>query len=371
MGHGVKARVRLVAVGLLLAVGVFLIAWFHHVEKSDVVFTHFLYLPVVLASLWWGYRGLGAAAAICLVLLVSRLLGTLEVSLWLDLARSASLLLVGTVVAALSERRGRLEEGLVRQSRELEARVEERTRELRERNRDLEAYSYTISHDLLAPLVVIEGFAELLLERKGEELGEEGKEYAERILKAVERMRRLTSSLLEYARAGRAEGETEAVNPGDAARELLAEREMELRRLGAEVLVREGLPAVMVDPVKLSQVLSNLLDNALKYAHQDRAPRIEIGGEAGEDEALVFVRDNGVGIEAGDLPEVFEPFKRFHGGEEIGLGIGLATVKRAVEAWGGRVWAESVPEEGSTFYFTAPLAAGIGERGAARQDSNA
>ena len=342
----------------LLVVGLFLILWFHRVARSDVVFTHFFYLPVALAALWWGHRGLWVAAGICLALVVSRLFSALEVSLWVDLVRSGSFLLVGAVVAELSERRMRLEEDLLRQQRDLERKVEERTRELSERNRDLEAYSYTISHDLVAPMVVIEGFAELLRERRGEELGEDGREYVERILKAVERMRRLTTSLLEYARAGREEGEVEAVSPSEAARELLAEREAELASRKAAVHVPDDLPAIMVDPVRFSQVLSNLLDNALKYSRRDRAPEIEIGGTAREGEAVLFVRDNGMGIEAGDLPRVFEPFARFHAGEEPGLGIGLATVRRAVEGWGGRVWVESTPGDGSAFFFTAPLAPG-------------
>lgn len=365
------ARPKLFFMAFLVALSLFLIAWFHHVEKSDAVFTHFMYLPVVLAALWWGHRGVWVAAVLSLALVVSRLFSELEVSFWVDLVRSASFLLVGVVVAGLSERRGRLEDELVRQGRELESRVEERTRELREMNRDLKAYSYTISHDLIAPLVVIEGFAELLLERKGEELGEDGREYAERILKAVERMRRLTTSLLEYARAGKAEGEVEAVSPSEIARELLAEREMELRGLEASVDVRDDLPAVMVDPVKLNQVLANLLDNALKYSGKERAPLIEVGGEAREGEVALYVRDNGMGIEAEDLGQVFEPFTRFEPGGEPGLGIGLATVKRAVEGWGGRVWVESTPGEGSTFFFTAPMAAGHGARARIDADRSA
>ncbi len=349
-------RAKAALMGLLLAVGVFLMAWFHHVEKSDIVFTHFFYLPVVLATLWWGYRGIWVAVGLCAALLLSRLLSTLEVSLWVDLVRSASFLLVGGVLAELSERRSRLETDLMRQGRELEQRVEERTRELSEKNRDLEAYSYTISHDLIAPLVVIEGFAELMLERKSDELGEEGREYAERILKAVERMRHLISSLLEYARAGKAEGEAEALSPAETVQELLAEREVKVREAGATVRVQEDLPLILVDPLKLNQVFSNLLDNALKYASKERAPVIEVGGRSGEGEAVIFVRDNGIGIEAEDLPGVFDPFTRYYSGDEPGLGIGLATVKRAVEGWGGRVWAESSPGKGTTFFFTAPLA---------------
>ena len=149
---------------------------------------------MALAALWWGHRGIWVAAGLYLALVVSRLFGALEVSLWVDLVRGASFLLVGAVVAELSERRTRLEEDLLRQQRDLERKVEERTRELSERNRDLEAYSYTISHDLVAPMVVIEGFAELLRERRGEKLGEDGREFVERILKAVERMRRLLAA---------------------------------------------------------------------------------------------------------------------------------------------------------------------------------
>lgn len=347
-------KIKLLLLGLLTAACLFLIIWFHHVRKSDVVFTHFFYLPVVLAALWWGYRGVWLAAGLSAALLVSRLLSSLEVTLWVDLVRSVSLLLVGIVVAELSRRRSLLEDDLIRQSNELENKVKERTRQLHEKNRELEAYAHTVSHDLMAPLVVIEGYVELLREKGGDSLGEEEKEYLLRIEKAAERMRRMTKSLLEYARAGTASGE-EAADAGAVLREVLAERSLDIERGGVRVEIAEDMPRVGANPDRLHQVFANLLDNALKYMGDGQRPHIVVGWRPEGRMACFFFRDNGIGIDEGCLEEVFQPFRRLSNRGEPGLGIGLSTVRRLVEAWGGRVWAESSPGEGSTFYFTVPL----------------
>lgn len=162
---------------------------------------------MVLAALWWNWKGFSIAVFLSVTLITPHLVSGLEVSLWTEWARCASLLLVGTVVAGLSLRRRKLEGDLVAHACTLEEKVGERTRQLQEKNRELEAYAHTISHDLTAPLVVIEGYTELLREKGGDSIREEEREYLQRIEKAVERMRRLTRSLLDYARAGAAAGE--------------------------------------------------------------------------------------------------------------------------------------------------------------------
>ncbi len=122
------------------------------------------------------------------------------------------------------------------------------------------------------------------------------------------------------------------------------------------MLTRKGIPAVLLDPARLKQVLSNLVGNAPKFLGDNPSPRVEVGGEREGGLVTVFVRDNGIGIPDLEQEAVFQPFMRLEAECSPGLGIGLSTVKRAVEAWGGEVWAESAPGEGSTFYFTAPAA---------------
>jgi len=356
-----ESALRLALIAVLSAASFALLYWFHFLRRSDAIFTHFFYLPIALAALWWDWKGFPVAVVLSLVLVVSHLLSGLEISLWMELVRCASFLLVGAVVAALSLSRRRLEEDLAAHAYALEERVEERTRQLQEKNRELEAYAHTISHDLTAPLVVIEGYAELLREKGGDFLGEE-KEYLQRIETAVERMRRLTRSLLDYARAGAAAGEGSA-DVGNVLREVVMERFLDLKRKGVELEMAEDLPCIKADPYRLQQVFANLLDNALKYMGENPRPRIEVGWRAEGLAACVFFRDNGMGIEAEDLEEVFQPFHRLSTYGEPGLGIGLSTVRRLVEGWGGRVWVESAPGEGCTFFFTAPLhgSGGCGE----------
>lgn len=349
-----KDVLRIALVAAMSAASLALIFCFHFLRHSDVLFTHFFYLPVVLAALWWDWKGFPIAVFLSVTLVASHLMSGLEVSLWVEWARCASVLLVGAVVAGLSLRRRKLERDLVAYARTMEEKVGERTRQLQEKNRELEAYAHTISHDLTAPLVVIEGYAELLREKGGDSMREEEREYLQRIEKAVERMRRLTSSLLDYARAGAAAGEGPA-DAGAVLREVLAERCLDLERKGWEVEVAEDLPCIKADSLRLQQVFANLLDNAIKYMGDNPKPRIRVGWHPEGSMARLFFQDNGMGIEAGDMEEVFLPFRRLSNYGEPGLGIGLSTVKRLVEGWGGRVWVESAPGEGSTFYFTALL----------------
>ena len=346
--------------GLLLAACLLLVYHFHYQLGSDILFTHFFYLPVVLAGMWWEYRGLSVAAFLSAVLLLSHVASRIDVSIWLEAVRCGSLLLVGTVVAELRRRWRLSEEETSRYARDLERMVEERTRELQEKNRELEAYSYTISHDITAPLVVIEGYVDLLLERKGEVLEEGDREYLERIRRSAERIEYLARSLLEYARAGTPAGEAHQVNPREVLLQVFMERDAEIAARGVEVILPEEMPPVELDPLRLQQVFSNLLDNSLKFMGENPHPRIEVGWEPCGEEGWMCIRfaDNGKGIERDRLKDVFKPFCRLSSSEEPGLGIGLSTVRRAVEGWGGEVWVESEPGKGATFFLTAPRAQG-------------
>lgn len=227
--------------------------------------------------------------------------------------------------------------------------------ELHARNEELEAFSHTISHDLRTPLAVIEGYAKTVLEAKGQ-----GREVAEReclesIIQGSQRISGMIESLLAYASMGRPEGESALVQPGDTIQEVLLEHDKNVRGKRVEIEVQTDLPSINVDPIKLRQVLSNLLDNAIKYMGDDnRQPLVKIGAVKEEGLVTFYVIDNGIGITPEDGEAIFEPFTRLSTAEPPGLGIGLSTVKRAVAAWGGDIWVESQLGKGSSFYFTAP-----------------
>ncbi|WP_287152520.1 PAS domain-containing sensor histidine kinase [Candidatus Solincola tengchongensis] len=228
--------------------------------------------------------------------------------------------------------------------------------ELRNRNEELEAFAHTISHDLLTPVAIVEGYAKAALEADAEGRPEAERECLEAIARGARRMSELINSLLQYAQAGHAELEELTVDSEEVLLEVLMDLEEEIQRKGASVRICDRLPVVRAEAVKLRQVFFNLIGNALKHMGEVEDPRVEIGAQDRGDMAVFRVSDNGVGIPSALQEQIFEPFKHFSMDGTPGLGIGLSTVKRAVRSWGGRIWVESSPGEGATFLFTVPVA---------------
>jgi len=238
---------------------------------------------------------------------------------------------------------------------ELHARKEElrrRRRQLAEVNRELEAFTYSVSHDLRAPLRAIEGFSRALMEDCPQKLDDREREYLERISGEAGRMSSLIDGLLTLSRATRAEMGNEPVDLGRVARGIVDRLEEADPDRAVDVRVADDLVAEG-DPVLLGQALENLLSNAWKFSAGQAEARIEVGAEEQGDKRVYFVRDNGAGFDMKYADELFVPFQRLHSDEEFsGSGVGLSTVQRIVKRHGGRVWAESRPGEGSTFFFT-------------------
>ncbi|HEV2695665.1 MAG TPA: response regulator [Verrucomicrobiae bacterium] len=253
---------------------------------------------------------------------------------------------------ALAVRRLRLENAL------LERQVRERTEQLEAANKELEAFSYSVSHDLRAPVRHIDGFAGILGQSETA-LSANGKHYLELITGAAKRMGGLIDSLLEFSRNSRTEMRRTTVNLEVLVDELI-ERVKPETEGRAIVWERGALPAVQADPVLLGQVLSNLLLNALKYSRGRNPAKIEIGClDETPGETVIFVRDNGVGFDMKYSDRLFGVFQRLHREEDFeGTGIGLANVRRIVSRHGGRTWAEGSVGQGAMFYFSLPQAAG-------------
>jgi signal transduction histidine kinase len=238
----------------------------------------------------------------------------------------------------------------------LNAALINRTEEVEAANRELEAFSYSVSHDLRAPLRAIDGFSQMLVEDFAEPLGGEGARRLTVIRDSSRRMERLIDALLDFARLGRKPLAFSAIDmtalAGEVYRELRAAQPE-----GEAEFDLAALPSGWGDPALLRQVLANLLSNALKYVNKDRVPRIEVSGRADGAENVYCVKDNGVGFSMAYYDRLFGVFQRLHTEKEFsGTGVGLAIVQRVVARHGGRVWAESAPDRGASFYFSLPLA---------------
>jgi signal transduction histidine kinase len=237
-------------------------------------------------------------------------------------------------------------------NRELEGRVRERTTLLEAANRELEAFSYSVSHDLRAPLRGIDGWTQAFLEDYAQGLDDQGRTYLERVRTETQHMGQLIDDLLSLSRVGRAGMQREPVDLTALAWAIIGR----LRETGperrVEFAVQEGLTAVG-DPQLLEVALSNLLDNAWKFTGKRSGGLIEFGRIFQEGQPVFFVRDNGAGFDPEHTDKLFGAFQRLHKASEFpGTGIGLATVQRIVHRHGGRVWAEAAVDRGATFFFT-------------------
>ncbi|NPC58160.1 sensor histidine kinase [Caenimonas soli] len=236
----------------------------------------------------------------------------------------------------------------------LNAALERGAGQLHAANRELEAFSYSVSHDLRAPLQVIDGFSLALVERHAQRLDPKGLHYLQRIRDNAQQMNALIEGLLSLGQIARTQALRTPVDLSELATHVIAECRERDPAAGVKVKVQAGLWAEG-DPRLLKQVLANLIGNAWKFASREAQPCIEFVGHSMEKEdATIFsVRDNGVGFDMAHADKLFSPFQRLHPASEFpGTGVGLATVRRIVELHGGRVWAEAAPGMGASFHFT-------------------
>jgi signal transduction histidine kinase len=268
---------------------------------------------------------------------------------------------------SFQEENRRIREQLLR--KELEAAESRAARELAEAraslaeklertNKELEAFSYSVSHDLRAPLRSIDGFSKLLFEDYSAQLDEKAQHYLHRVREAAQRMGHLIDDLLQLSRVGRSDLRRKPVDLAPVARAVIADLIQSNSQINPEVsrevVIPEEVPADC-DPRLLRIVLENLLGNAWKFTGQTAEPVIEFGFTQADGDAVYFVKDNGAGFSMEFVEKLFTPFQRLHKESHFpGTGIGLATVQRIVDRHGGRVWAQAEVDRGATFFWTLP-----------------
>ena len=257
------------------------------------------------------------------------------------------------VIRDITERK-RHQEQLRRFNSELERRVVQRTAQLEAANKELESFSYSVSHDLRAPLRHIDGFVEMLQRSNGTKMDADCHSMLRVISDAAKKMDRLIQDLLTFSRMGRSEMLQTRVDMVMLVEKVRGDLRPEIADRNVNWRI-DSLPEVDGDPVLLRQVLTNLLSNALKYSRPRPTAEIHVGYSTGDDEHTFFVNDNGVGFDPQYSNKLFGVFQRLHAARDFeGTGIGLAIVRRITARHGGRTWAESKPGEGATFYFTIP-----------------
>jgi signal transduction histidine kinase len=239
-------------------------------------------------------------------------------------------------------------------NRELEQRVAARTEQLEAAHKELESFSYSVSHDLRVPLRAVDGFSRILQEEYEDKLDDEGQRLLNVVRDNTKRMAQLIDAILAFLHSGRTEMSSAEVDMEDLVRDVMEELKPAIS--GREVkLEMKALPPALADRTMMRQVLVNLLGNAVKFTKSRTVAQIEVGAMGGEKEVVYYVKDNGVGFDVQYADKLFGVFQHLHGIEEFeGAGVGLAIVKRIIDRHGGRVWAEGKVNEGATIYFALP-----------------
>jgi len=258
--------------------------------------------------------------------------------------------LIGTV-QDITERKG-VEEDLHKYREHLEELVKDRTKQLEDTNAELEAFAYSVSHDIRAPLRAMQVFAQILLDDYGDKFKPEGKEYARRIINASQQLDTMIENLLSYSKLSRVELKLKQVSLKKIVDEVINQLEHKFKEMDAVVNIKLSLPNVEGDKTILMKVISNLLVNAITFTAPGVKPKVKIWSKESNGYVRLYIEDNGIGIDFKYQDKIFRIFERLHGIEAYpGTGIGLAIVKKGVERMDGRVGVESIPGKGSKFWI--------------------
>ncbi len=304
--------------------------------------------PNRFASLWFAVIGTGLT-------ILGFFLSPLGLSVWISMVNRSMSVGTSWVIAALVLKQKHAEEEILRLNAGLEQRVADRTAQLTETNTELEAFSYSVSHDLRAPLRHIDGFVDLLHRHVASSLDEKGLRYLKTIATSAKQMGVLIDDLLVFSRMGRADLHQTRVSLDQLVKDVLNGMQQDTQDRHITWTIG-ALPVVHGDPSMLRLVLANLISNAVKYTRPRATASIEVGCDSEpEKEVVIFVRDNGVGFDMQYAHKLFGVFQRLHSANAFeGTGIGLANVHRIINRHGGKAWATGQVDQGATFFFSLP-----------------
>jgi len=244
---------------------------------------------------------------------------------------------------------------MVEDLNEITSELKTERKKLEESNQELEAFTYSVSHDLRSPLRAINGFSNFLLEDYSAQLDEEGKRYLDTIRNNAAKMDQLITDLLNLSRIFRTEIKLQDVNMTDVVKSIYHEAATKKEKKEFDISIHD-MPVIKCDTSQMKYVWQNLIENALKYSSKSEKKKIEIGSKREKEETVFFIRDFGAGFNPKYVNKLFGVFQRLHREDEFeGTGVGLAIVKRVISRHGGRVWAEGEEGQGATFYFTLPV----------------
>ncbi|MBM4240932.1 MAG: two-component sensor histidine kinase [Euryarchaeota archaeon] len=341
---------NLIALLLVLGFSCFLTYCFQFIPEKSTFLANQFFGPIILVSLWHRRRIWLApfflAAIFVFIEIFSQRFGYLLPE---DYFRLIMFIFIVIVVAFLGER---IEK--VRMLNDLNEKLKKQTERLEDANNELEAFAYSVSHDLRVPLRAIDGFSRILLEDYGDKLDDEGKRLIDIVRDNTMKMGQLIDDILLLSRAGRQEMKISEIDVEALANSVFEElkHSMEDRNVQLEI---KPLPTAYGDRTLLQQVFSNLLSNSVKFTRTKENAIIEVGADGVKNENVYYVKDNGVGFDMKYVNKLFGLFQRLHTPDEFeGTGVGLSIVQRIIRRHGGNVWGEGKVDEGATIYFTLP-----------------
>jgi light-regulated signal transduction histidine kinase (bacteriophytochrome) len=331
---------------LVIAISIFCLS-----SGYFIIFQNLFYIPIIIACVYYTKRGFAFSVIIACIYFFLVIVFTSESAALLEaLIRVGIFVLIAGIINFLSSVRKRSEEMIRRLNEDLKR----RNLELEAINKELEAFSYSVSHDLRAPLRGIDGFSRALLEDYGDKLDQQGKDHLRRVRFASQRMGEIIEGMLNLARVTRTPLHQQVIDFSVRARSIAEQLQEKQPKRQVEFVIGEGVTG-NGDRRLLEIVLENLLSNAWKFTEKHPRARIEFGVAQKQGETVYFVRDDGAGFDMAYVDKLFGAFQRLHTKDEFeGTGIGLATVQRIIHRHGGRIWAEGETGKGATFYFTLP-----------------
>lgn len=348
-----KEKNKILVMIILLAIASFLTYYFQAILRTGIMFTHFFYIPIILASLWWKRKGLIVAISLAGLLVLGYIFIRNDIPTYDDMLRAFMFIVISPVVVVFGERIAKSEEQLKKACDELNVRVEERTAQLSKSNAELEQFIHLSAHDLQEPLRMIACYVQMLEKRYKGKLGHEADEMISYAADGAKNMSKKINDLLIYSNLDKHAKTLEPIDCEAVLENVISNLAAAITGSGAKIS-HDPMPSVLADETQLAQIFRNLIDNAIKF-RSAVPPDIHISAEQKGSEWVFSIRDNGIGIDPQFFDRIFNIFPRLHShGKYPGTGIGLAMCKKIVERHRGRIWVESELGKGSTFHLTIP-----------------